>query len=452
MNTPASGKSLLKIGMPVTLGLLITQIQQITDQMFLGHASAEYLSAVGNAMFTIWTTISFLFALGTGTAILVSQSLGAKNKDRAEELLGSSLVWSSLLSFVVFGIWTLFNRNIFILMGVKEPVLSYAVTYTGIYSFGVLISGLTASANAVFNGSGATKSLMISSLVRGLVNAGLDWILIFGHFGFPALGIAGAAIATLTADIVGGAYSLWAAFNPKLPISLSPRVIAKAKFGTYVDIIKTGLPTGLEEFAWNFGNILLIRILNGIDPLATGIYTIVMSITLVPTLIFMGLGSASTTITGHRYGEGRHDLIRPVIRNALMLCSILSVVAVFLFGFFPTFFASLFTKDASVIRQIPPMLLVYSLALFPKAGNIIYGGGIRGMGDTKWMLLTQIFGTVFMLAVAQFMTGSLHLAIVGVFTAMFLDELVRSIMNGAKFYSKFPRPVVQCAEDRRRTA
>lgn len=452
MNTHASGKSLLKIGMPVTLGLLITQIQQITDQIFLGHASAEYLSAVGNATFTIWTTVSFLFALGTGTAILVSQSLGAKNDDRAEELLGSSLVWSSLLAFAVFGVWTLFNRKIFVLMGVAEPVLSFAVTYTRIYSFGVLFSGLTSSANAVFNGSGATKPMMISSLIRGLVNASLDWVLIFGHFGFPALGIAGAAIATLTADIIGGAYTLYAAFNPKLPVSLSLRVIQKAKFRTYLDVIRTGLPTGLEEFAWNFGNILLIRLLNGIDPLATGIYTIVMSITLVPTLIFMGLGSASTTITGHRYGEGRQELIRPVIRRALILCSVLSVVATVLCALFPRAFASLFTKDLAVIGSIPPMLLVYSLALFPKAANIIYGGGIRGMGDTKWMLLTQAFGTVFVLAVASFLTGYLHLAIVGVFAAMFLDELVRSVMNGAKFYSKFPRPVVQCAEDRRRTA
>lgn len=446
MNTPVSGKSLLKIGMPVTLSLLITQIQQITDQIFLGHASAEYLSAVGNATFTIWTTVSFLFALGTGTAILVSQSLGAKNRERAEELLGSSLVWSSLFSFLVFAVWAFFNRKIFILMGVEEPVLSYAVRYTGIYSFGVLISGLTSSANAVFNGSGATKPMMISALIRGLVNAGLDWVLIFGHFGFPALGIAGAAIATLTADIVGGIYSLSAAFNPKLPISLSLRVLGKAKFGTYIQIIRTGLPTGLEEFAWNLGNIMLIRFLNVIDPLATGIYTIVMSITLVPTLIFMGLGSASTTITGHRFGEGKHELIRPVIRDALALCTILSVIATAIFGLFPTFFASLFTKDLTVIDQIPPMLLVYSLALFPKAANIIFGGGIRGMGDTKWMLLTQIFGTVFVLAVARFMIGALSLAVVGVFTAMFLDELVRSVMNGVKFYSKFPRPVVQCAE------
>src|SRR5574344_1493242 len=95
-------RSLLKIGLPILAGMLVSQVQQITDQAFLGHASSEYLSAVGNAGFTIWTTISFLFALGTGTAILVSQKLGEGKRDKAEEILGSTFVYSSFFAVAVF--------------------------------------------------------------------------------------------------------------------------------------------------------------------------------------------------------------------------------------------------------------------------------------------------------------------------------------------------------------
>ncbi len=124
---------------------------------FLGNAAPEYLSAVGNAGFIIWTTMSFLFALGTGTAILVVQKLGEEKPEEAESILGSTFVFSSFFSVLLFSIWFFGNRTIFHLMGLEEPILTYAALYAKIYTVGLLFSGINTAAMAVYNGSGFTR-------------------------------------------------------------------------------------------------------------------------------------------------------------------------------------------------------------------------------------------------------------------------------------------------------
>jgi len=439
MKQETINRSLLKIGLPILAGMLVSQVQQITDQAFLGHASSEYLSAVGNAGFTIWTTISFLFALGTGSAILVSQRIGEGRKDKAEEILGSTFVYSSFFAVGVFLIWFFGNRAIFRLMGVQEPILSHAALYTKIYTFGVLFSGINSAAQAAFNGTGHTRPMMISAILRAGINVVLDWVLIFGNLGAPKLGIAGAAIATLTADVIGGTYYISAAFSKKLPVRLSLRAIRGASLKNYLSVIKIGIPAGLEEFGWNAGNILLLRFLNQVDPLAAGVYTIVMSITLIPALFFIAMGNAAMTLSGRRTGEGRPGEIRVTGRRALVLCWATSVAFLALYVLFPSFFAGLFTKDPAVLAQTGAMLLVCSFALFPKSANIIYGGAIRGMGDTRFMFLSQVFGTVFVLVMARLFIFNFKLATLGLFIAVFLDEFVRAFVNGFWFHRKIDR-------------
>lgn len=449
MKKDGINRALIRIGFPVFTGMLVGQIQQITDQAFLGHASAEYLSAVGNAGFTIWTTISFLFSLGTGAAILVSQKIGEKKPAEAEAILGSTFVFSSAFSILIFLIWAFGNRAIFTLMGLSDPILGYTALYARICTISVLISGFSSAAQAVYYGTGRTRPVMVTSILRAGINAGLDWVLIFGHFGFPAMGIAGAAIATLTADLIGGAYSISQAFSKKLPVRLSFAAIRHASLKTYMAVIKIGIPAGLEEFTWNAGNIILIRILNGIDPMAAGIYTIVMSITLIPSFFFMATGSAAMTLAGRKIGEGKPAEIGLTNRKAMIQCMAVSALFLALFAAMPERFASIFTRDQGVIALAGSMLLIASISLFPKAMNIIYGGGIRGMGDTRWMLASQVFGTAFVVAVAYLMIFAFKLSLAGLFLAVLADEAVRAAINGAWFHRKIRIAVDQVAEAER---
>jgi hypothetical protein len=280
--------------------------------------------------------------------------------------------------------------------------------------------------------------MMISAILRAGINVVLDWVLIFGNLGAPKLGIAGAAIATLTADVIGGTYYISAAFSKKLPVRLSLRAIRGASLKNYLSVIKIGIPAGLEEFGWNAGNILLLRFLNQVDPLAAGVYTIVMSITLIPALFFIAMGNAAMTLSGGgpaKAGLGRSGLPapgpRPLLGDLRRLPRPLRPLPLVLRG--------AVHEDPAVLAQTGAMLLVCSFALFPKSANIIYGGAIRGMGDTRFMFLSQVFGTVFVLVMARLFIFNFKLATLGLFIAVFLDEFVRAFVNGFWFHRKIDR-------------
>lgn len=434
-NSTSLNASILGIGIPMFGSMIVSQVQQITDQAFLGNAASGYLSAVGNASTTIWTTLSFLFALGTGSTILVSQKIGEGDKEGAEKVLGSTFVFSSVIAFILFVGWSLANESIYRFMGLTEPILGYATLYTRIYIFGVLLSGIGTASNAVFAGTGRTKPLFIASILRALINVVLDWVLIFGHLGFPAMGIAGAAIATLTADIIGGSFALCAAFSKTLPIRLTRRAIRGASLKTYASVVKIGIPASLEEFAWNTGNLLLFRFLNEINSLAAGVFTILKSVTLLPAIFFIAMGNASMTLSGQYTGKKEPHMIRSVINRSLLFTWIVSAVFIILFAFIPETFIRIFTKDQAVIAQAAPILLISALALLPRAGNLVFGGGIRGTGDTRWMLLTQLAGTALVLIFARTFMFYFGLGILGAELAVTLDETIRGIANGRKFYS-----------------
>ncbi len=434
--TSSKTPSLLRIAIPMLAAMMVGQIERITDQIFLGHANSAYLTAIGNAGFTFWTTISFLFALGTGTTILVSQKIGEGDTGAAERLLGTTFAYSSLFSGALFLLWFFGSETIFALMGLSGEMLGFASSYTRIYSFSILLTGLSTASNSVFQGSGNTRPMLYSSIIRTVTNVILDPILIFGLAGFPALGIEGAAIATLAADIAGAAYLVPRAFRNRGPVRLSLKAIRAATPGAYGRIIAMGIPAGLEEFLWNVGNIMLIRFLNEIDTLAAGIYTIVMTVTLLPSLFYMALGSAGMTVSGINTGAGDPGAIRKATGKSMGIC--LAVTAAFGAAFmaFPREITALFTKDGAVVAASASMLWICTLTLLPRFVNIVYGGAIRGMGDTRWMLWTQVVGTALILVVARVFIFGAGLAVFGLFLAVFVDEALRSVANGARFHGK----------------
>ena len=294
-------------------------------------------------------------------------------------------------------------------MGLEEPILTYAALYAKIYTVGLLFRVSTLPPWLYTTEADLPAPLMLASILRAGINIFLDWVLIFGKLGFPAMGIAGAAIATLTAEIIGAAYTVMTAFSRKLPVYLSFTAIKQAKLGVYLRVIRIGIPASLEEFSWNIGNIVLIRFLNEIDPLAAGIYTIVASITIVPALFFMAMGSATMTLSGRRTGEGRPAEIRRTGQTAMLMCWGVSTIFFALFVVFPESFAGVFTRDPSVIAQTG-VCSGELLCALSRSANIVFGGGIR-VWATRAGCFTQIFGTIFVLIFARVLMFSLSLAI-----------------------------------------
>ncbi len=425
---------LLVISVPIILSNIISQLQTIIDRIFLGRLDDMYMSAIGNSTSTMWTTMSFCFSVVMGASILISQAVGSGDEEHIEEYAGALIKWNNVIPTILFFIWFFGSEGIFRIMGVSDKLMPLCLAYTKYYAPIFLIVGFGASFSVIFQTSGNTKPLVAYGIIRSGLNVILDWIMIFGHFGCPAMGIKGAAIATTIAEYAGSIYALAIYIRSKdLKTKPSFGSVLKARLGSYIKGFGLGLNTALEDFAWNFGNLMLIRLLNTINDKAAGIYTTVFSIEVFAVVVIGGIGNGTVTLSGEARGRNDKEGFKATAIIAYTISAVTSFVVLLLCIFIPDKIVSLFTQDSTVIASSSVYMLIMGCNLFGKAMNIIIGNGIRGYGDTRWMFVTQIFGTCFVIGLACIFVLVLNWGIVGVFVAVLSDEFVRAVINATKY-------------------
>ncbi len=426
---------LVKIFVPIMLSNLISQVQMFIDRIFLGRMNILYMSAVGNVTAPIWTTMSFVMSLSIGASILISQSVGEKDLDKAKEYAASMIKFSNVLPVLLFFFWTFCSPLVFRLMGVSPNVMTLCVTYTRIYAPVFLIVGLYAAYGVVFQTSNYTKPLVTYGIIRSLLNIFLDYVLIFGKLGFPRMEITGAALGTTIAEYVGALYLLYITITKRKDFFTSPglKAILGAKFKPFIKSVKLGLPTACEDLLWNAGNLCIIRILNTINEVAAGIYSMVFTVEIIFVVIIGSIGNGTLTLTGEATGAKDNKLYRSIVKTSIMWAFLVCGFALLFISIFPRFTLSLFTTDKEVIEMSVVYIILVAVNLFGKSGNIIFGNGIRGYGDTKWMLFTQILGTFSVVGLAALFVFVFKLGMLGVFIAVLCDEGSRALINFARF-------------------
>lgn len=434
MNNKQYLKRLLTLAVPIILSNLISQLQMMIDRVFLGHADNMYMSALSNVNAPMWATMSFCFSLAAGASILISQSVGAGNRENIEEYAGAMIKYNNIIPILLFFFWIFLSEPVFRIMGVSENLMPMCLDYIRFYAPVFLLIGLAGSLSVILQTSNYTKPMVIYGIIRAGLNVVLDYTLIYGKFGFPALGIKGAAIGTTLAEYLGGIFISFIFFtSKKLHTRPSLKGIRKAKLSTYLIAAKLGVNTALEDFAWNIGNMFLIRILNTINELAAGIYSIIFGVEVMAVVIVGAIGSSTMTLTSEATGKRDLAQYKGVCICAYAICSIVAVVMIILGLTIPEQIIALFTTDASIITTSSIYLLIIGINLFSKSANIIIGNGIRGSGNTKWMLYTQMFGTVGIVCVAAFFVYVCQFGILGVFLAVLVDEAVRAVINLWKY-------------------
>lgn len=427
-------RRLLIIAVPIMLSNIIGQLQMMIDRIFLGRANNLYMSALSNVTSPMWTTMSFCFSLAAGASILISQSVGANDRENIEEYAGALIKYNNVIPALLFFFWLFCSEPVFRFMGVSDNLMPMCLSYSRFYAPVFLLVGLGGSLSVILQTSNYTTPLVLYGVIRAGLNVILDYILIYGKLGLPALGIKGAAIGTTIAEYVGAIFIAYIFFTSKrLATRPSMKGIRTAKLSVYLVSAKLGVNTALEDFAWNVGNLCLIMILNTISEFAAGIYSIVFGVEVLAVVIVGAIGSGTMTLSSEAAGKKDLAQYKGVCICAYGLCLIVAVIMIILDVTIPEQIMALFTKDASIIATCSIYLLISGINIISKSANIIIGNGIRGSGDTRWMLYTQIFGTVCIVGVAAFFVYVCKFGIVGVFLAVLVDEAVRAVINLCKY-------------------
>lgn len=426
-------KKLIAIAIPIILSNLVSQVQMLIDRIFLGRLDITCMSAVGNASSPIWTTMNVVFSLSVGSAILMSQAIGAGDKDRAKQLAASLMKYVNVFSVALFFVWTFGARTIFAWMNVDAGIIDMSVDYVKYYAPTFLLIGLGSAISTILQVSEKTVMLAVYGVVRSVINIVLDYALIFGHFKLPRMEVAGASLATTIAELVGDVIVFtYFVYNKEIWLRPSFMEIVRAKVKLYIESIKLGVASACEDFAWNIGNLFLIVMLNQISAAAAGVYSIVFGVELLPVCIFGSFGPAVLTLSGQETGKKNPKGVGKVVKIALRFSLTLAAVMLIIFILFPKTIIGWFTTDRDIIVSAGAYLLIVGIDLFPKSMNIIIGSGIKGHGDTKWMLGTQIFGTIFVIGMSAVMVLVFHMGIGPLFWLVVADEAIRCTINSWK--------------------
>lgn len=435
-------RKVFAIAFPLMLQQLIFELQGGINRVFLGNLDPIYLSVVTNAVFPFFAIASLIWSLSSGASILVSQYRGAGKPESALSVAESAVPFLSLLGLAFMLLWFCFPGLLLGVLGNTGRVLDLTSSYVQILSFWFLLLGFEGAAIAFLQGSGNTRPLLVSGILKVVLNVILDWLLIFGNCGFPRMEVMGSAWATLISTILADVYLFYYVLKKRDDgWHLRLKGIFRPSVAEFRKMATLGIPASLESLLWFAGMLILLRILNGLDVLAAGIFGLIFFIEVIPGQMHDGIGRAGSTLVGEQKGAGDHRQARSIGLRCLRYSLTFSAGVALAFLLLPVPILGLFTTDTALVQSTVIFLYIAGFTVFFRGGNIVIGGGIRGLGDTPWMLMTQIVGTfVFIGVLAWVLAITLGWGLLGVFVALSLDEFLRFLINFGRF--RWGRPAV----------
>ena len=376
---------------PVVLQQISATAMMVVDSAMVGRLGATELAGVGFGSVWMWTLFAFFSGTASGVQTFVSQYDGS---GRAHE--SGRWAWHALAfvlptaCLVVLALFPFVGGALALLVP-SEPLRATAHTYVGARLPGEIALAAMMVFSSFFRGLGDTKTPMVVSIFANLLNAVLDYALIFGAFGLPALGIAGAGIATSIASVIGAVLLFGLFLRPSL----------RARFGTAPTRLQrdamrrflwTGLPIGgqwcIGTTTFAFFTTLIARM--GDESMAASqAFVMLLCISFMQAV---GISTAAQTLVGRYCGAGDDEAVRRSLRSSLQLGVALAIGVALLFLAVPETLLRIFTDDDAVLRLGRPLLLIGAVFQLFDAVAVITQGALRGAGDTRWPF---VFETTF---------------------------------------------------------
>jgi MATE family multidrug resistance protein len=388
---PSAGgvRQVLQLASPVILTHLSITLMGVVDSAMVGRLGATELAAVGFGGVWLWTLFNGFIGAGTVVQTFVAQYHGA---ERPEEC--GKWVWQGLYALIPLtacGALILhFNvDSLMELLAPSEEVQQLAGNYLAICAFGAVGMCAATIFSSFFLGIGDSRTPLYVTVFVNLLNAALDYALIFGEFGMPAWGVSGAAVATSLSELIYalvlGALFIRRGRHQALATSFSPPRMESVR-----RLLRTGLPIG-GQYAiemLSFAAFLTLVARMGDAPMAASqAFIALLSISFMQA---EGLSIAVCSLVG-RY-VGARDLIAAArcFRSGQLLTLMISGVVAALFIFFPNPLLRVFSDDPEVLRLARPLLLVGAAYQFFDAFGIVADGALRGAGDTLVPFLMRV--------------------------------------------------------------
>lgn len=424
-------KNIWYLSLPMMIGNLLQDTFTIVDMIFVGKLGPSALAAVGMSGTIMGMLFTFIFGIYMGTIATVARFIGAKDTKSAENVAMQSLIMGVFCYAVLASLGYIFSPFMLKILGAAPEVVQQGVPYMRISFVGSITMILSVIFSAILNAAGDAILPMKIMAVATVLNIALDPIMIFGWLGFPKLGAAGSALATVTARGVGVIILL--------PIITSGKAIINLRFSNLkIDfplmwrVVRVGVFSSIQSVIRNLSYLILTRIVAVYGTFAVAAYVIGMRLRMVVLMPGFGLGNAVSTLVGQNLGANKPERAE---RSAWITVGFAAGVMSFI-GLIYIVFAKPITaafNDHPEVLQMGVTQQYLNAWSFGFVGlAIVIGRAFNGAGDTiSPMIMTAISLIIFQLGIAILLSKVMGVS--GIWLGITAANIIQAAMMAAWF-------------------
>lgn len=431
-------REMLTIALPISFQQLINASLNMIDVIMVGQLGETSIAALGLSNQVFFVFILLLFGLTSGMAIFTAQFWGKQEVEPIRKVLGMSLAATSAIALLFTLAATLAPRTILGFYTNDIEVIDIGESYLSIVGFSYIPVAIATSYIATMRSIHLVKLTVIATISALIFKTILGYILIFGLFGFPALGVRGAAIGTASGWTLELILLLVLIYTQKTPLAANPLTFFTFDFPFFSRVLRTTLPALANEMFWALGittyNAIYARI--GTDSIAA--VNINATIEELGFVVFMGLGNACAVMVGNRIGAGKkeeaYETVRRVVILALIAAWTVGVIVILLRDVVVGFY-DLSPSGEHNVRML--MLMMASVLWIRMFNFSTFIGALRAGGDTRFALLMEIC-SIWLIGVPAAYIGAfvLELPVYYVYLLVALEELAKAFVSGWRVYSR----------------
>ena len=406
-------REIIYLAIPAVGEMTLYMMIWIFDTMMIGKYGGQLaVSSVGLSTEIIYSFFNIIIAVGVSTALtsLISRAIGSKDYKKAETIANAGIKIAIVLAFIFFSLLFFVPDKILNLAGATKEMLPLATRYAKISSFSFFLLTLSSTTNGVFRGVKDTKTSLYVAGSINIVNLFLDYVLIFGNFGFPEWGITGAAVATVAGNFIGILLQ-WSRLK-KLPFKISFFSCVSKK--DIWEIIRFAIPSGLQEANFSLSRLLGLTFILSLGTAAFAANQIGIAIEAISTMPGWGVAIACTALVGHSIGENNPNKSQEYTLYSTIIASIFMGILACFFFFIPKTLISFFInkQEIDVIRIGAICLQVAAFEQIPIAIVTVLGSYFKGIGNPKIPFYVSFFTNWFLrLPIAFYLISILRLPV-----------------------------------------
>ena len=426
----------ISIAWPAVVESFFTAFVGLVDSYMVSSLGSDAVAAIGLTTQPKFMGLSMFFAINVALSALVARRRGEDRKEDANRILVSGVLFIIFAAILIGSVLVFFAGDVIRFCGSTSETHDLATSYFRIVMGGMIFNCIQMGVNSAQRGAGNTKITMRTNLASNTVNIIFNYLLIGGKFGFPALGVEGAALATVLGTVVACVMSILSLFEKNcfvsIPFILKNKILPR--FEAFKALVKVGYSVFFEQLLMRVGFMATAIMAAKIGTAAMAAHQVGMNIMGLSFSFGDGLQATAVALIGRSLGERNEALAKEYGRTCRKLGLVISFFLACVYFFGGHAIMSAFFEEPEIVKIGVDITRIIIVVVIFQVSQVIYMGCLRGAGDTGYTALASIISVTVIRTAFSYLFGyTLGFGINGVWMGILADQISRFIFGSVRF-------------------